>query len=71
MCGDFSECQPIASVSKTYKLKNPTELSIQQELLRNGAVITDWHTPPNLKDYQGGILSQSDTLSFAQVSSSF
>lgn len=67
-CGDFAQCKPVASVAKTYKLKNPTELSIQQELLRNGAVITDWLAPPSMRNYQGGMFGQSDGMSLAQVS---
>lgn len=50
-CSDFASCPSVARVANTYKLKNPTELSIQQELLQNGAVITDWLAPPSMKDY--------------------
>lgn len=28
-CSEFASCAPVARVARTYKLKNPTELSIQ------------------------------------------
>ena len=55
-------------MAKTYKLKNPTEQTIQQELFRNGAVITDWLAPPTMRNYQGGIFGQNEGMSLAQVS---
>lgn len=57
-CSEFAACQPVARVLKTYKLPNPTELSIQQELLRNGPVITDWSAPGFMKTYKSGILDK-------------
>jgi hypothetical protein len=44
-CSQFSQCSPVARVKSSYKLKNPSELDIQREVLRNGPVITDYTRP--------------------------
>ena len=44
-----------ARVKQTYKLENPTEKSIQKEILRNGMVVTDWLVPSYLRTYKTGL----------------
>ena len=44
----FAACPAVARVASTYELKNPSELTIQREILMNGPVITDWSTPMTL-----------------------
>merc|ERR1711935_514124 len=60
-CGEFALCAPVARVVRTYKLQNPSELSIQQELLRNGPVITDWSAPAYLKTYKSGLFDKDQS----------
>jgi len=69
-CSGFSSCPAIARVSRTYKLKDPTETLIQQELLRNGAVITDWLAPPFMKNYKEGIFGQGESNDLAEIGGS-
>jgi C1A family cysteine protease len=54
-CMNYAECPGVARVKRTYKLQNPTEQSIQRELLRNGMVVTDWCTPTYFKTYKQGL----------------
>ena len=39
-------------------MDNPSELLIQKEILRNGAVITDWVAPPYFKTYKNGVFDR-------------
>lgn len=54
-CSEFKDCPSVARVKKTYKLEDPNELRIQKEILRNGAVVTDWVAPKYLKTYKQGL----------------
>ena len=54
-CMNFGPCPGVARVKKTYKLANPTEMSIQRELLHNGMVVTDWISPSYVKAYKSGL----------------
>ena len=56
-CGDYSMCQPIAKVSNSYSIDNPSEMQIKKEILRNGMLVTDWYMPPYSKTYKSGIFS--------------
>lgn len=52
---NYAGCPGLARVKRTYKLANPTELSIQREILRNGMVVTDWLCPSYVKAYKTGL----------------
>jgi hypothetical protein len=59
-CSQFSSCSPVARVRKSYKLRNPSELDIQREILRNGPVITDYTRPSYMAQMSSGSKSLSD-----------
>ena len=59
----------LAKSSNSSLLSQPSEVRIQQEILRNGAVITDWNSPPYAKAYKSGVLTQqsSDNLDISLI----
>lgn len=57
-CASFANCQPVARVSKTYKLRQTDETAIQREILLNGPVITDWSAPTFMKTYKSGVMDR-------------
>ena len=44
-CSKYSQCRAVARIRKSYKLRSPSETDIQKEILRNGAVISDYDRP--------------------------
>ena len=68
-CSSFSTCPVIAKSSNSSILSHPSETRIQQEILRNGAVITDWNSPPYAKAYKSGVLTQktSDNMDISLI----
>jgi len=54
-CGAYSNCQPVAKVSRSYSIDKPTEMQIKKEILRNGMLVTDWFMPSYARSYKSGI----------------
>lgn len=49
----------MARVKKSYRLKKSSELDIKREILRNGAVITDWIPPGDFAQYKTGLFERA------------
>jgi hypothetical protein len=60
LCSKYSECPGVARISKSYEKKHQGELAIQREILRNGAVVVDWYSPPYAKTYKAGIFKKNE-----------
>ena len=58
-CSDYSSCPTVAKVKKSYQLSSSDRLSIKKELLKKGALVTDWYMPPYAKTYKTGIFGES------------
>ena len=56
-CKKYSSCKGRARIKKSYALKNPSILSIQKEILYNGAVDTNWVSQPVFGGYTKGIIT--------------
>jgi len=56
-CRSYSQCKPIARVKNTYKMYQPNELKIMQEIYRNGPVSVSWNPPSYVASYHGGVLA--------------
>lgn len=61
-CSSFKDCKPVAKVSKSYDVGGAygmtSEASMMKEIIRNGALNTEFQAPSIFGTYKEGLISE-------------